>query len=68
MLFSGNDIPLKLDDEILSMNNVSLENLNQESVCKYLENRIEKGLNSLDIKVKREGKVLDFTISKKEYL
>jgi predicted aspartyl protease len=68
LLFSGNDIPLKLDDEILSINNINLENLDQESVCKYLESRIEKGLNSLDIKVKRDGKILDFTIAKKEYL
>ncbi|MCD1117359.1 aspartyl protease family protein [Chryseobacterium turcicum] len=68
LLFNGNDMPLKLDDEILSINNISLENLDKESVCNYLQNRIEKNRDSIDVKVKREGKVLDFTIAKKEYL
>ncbi|AZA74313.1 aspartyl protease family protein [Chryseobacterium indoltheticum] len=68
LLFSGNDVPLKIDDEILSINNVSLENLDKDSVCKYLQNRIERDQNSIDVKVKRDGKVLDFTITKKEYL
>ncbi|QQQ28888.1 aspartyl protease family protein [Chryseobacterium indoltheticum] len=68
LLFSGNDVPLKIDDEILSINNVSLENLDKDSVCKYLQNRIERDHNSIDVKVKRDGKVLDFTITKKEYL
>lgn len=68
LLFNGSDIPLKLDDEILSINNTNLENLDQESVCKYLENRLEKNRDSVDVRVKREGKVLDFTITKKEYL
>lgn len=66
--FNGSDTPLKIDDEILSINNISLENLDQESVCKYLQDRIEKNRDSITIKVKREGKVLDFTIAKKEYL
>lgn len=68
LLFSGNDVPLKIDDEILSINNVSLENLDKDSVCKYLQNRIERDHNSIDVKVKRDGKVLDFIITKKEYL
>lgn len=68
LLFSGNDVPLKIDDEILSINNVSLENLDKDSVCKYLQNRIERDHDSIDVKVKRDGKVLDFTITKKEYL
>ncbi|WP_445430603.1 aspartyl protease family protein [Chryseobacterium indoltheticum] len=68
LLFSGNDVPLKIGDEILSINNVSLENLDKDSVCKYLQNRIERDQNSIDVKVKRDGKVLDFTITKKEYL
>ncbi len=68
LLFSGNDVPLKIDDEILSINNVSLENLDKDSVCKYLQNRIERDQNSIDVKVKRDGKVLDFIITKKEYL
>ncbi|MFL9832641.1 aspartyl protease family protein [Chryseobacterium terrae] len=68
LLFNGKDLPLKLNDEIISLNNVSLENLDQETVCKYLQDRIEKDLDSIDIKVKREGKILDFTIAKKEYL
>lgn len=68
LVFQGNNVPLKIDDQILSINNVSFENLTQESSCNYLLNRVEKSTDSIDVKVKREGKILDFTIAKKEYL
>lgn len=68
LVFQGNDIPVKIDDEILSINDTSFENLNQESSCQYLLNRVEKSTDSITVKVKRDGKVLDFTVLKKEYL
>lgn len=68
LVFQGNDVPLKIDDEILSINGISFENLNQESSCQYLLNRVEKSTNSITVKVKREGRILDFMLAKKEYL
>lgn len=68
LVFQGNDVPVKIDDEILSINNISFENLDQTSSCNYLLNRVEKGGDQIMIKVKRDGKVLDFTVDKKEYL
>ncbi|MCW3167094.1 aspartyl protease family protein [Chryseobacterium sp. 09-1422] len=68
LVFQGNDVPLKIDDEILSINDTSFENLNEESSCQYLLNRVEKSTDSITVKVKRDGKVLDFTVLKKEYL
>jgi len=68
MVFREKDFPLKTDDIILSINNVSFENLNEESSCHYFLNRVEKETDSIDIKVKRDGKVLDFKLDKKEYL
>jgi predicted aspartyl protease len=68
LVFQGNNIPLKIDDEILSINNTSFENLSQESSCQYLLNRVEKTTDSIEVKVKRDGKILDFTVAKKEYL
>lgn len=68
LVFQGNDVPLKIDDEILSINGTSFENLNQELSCQYLFNRVEKSTDSIAVKVKRDGKVLDFTVLKKEYL
>ena len=68
LVFQGNDVPLKIDDEILSINDTSFENLNEESSCQYLLNRVEKSTDSITVKVKRDGKILDFTVAKKEYL
>ncbi|MBW7674372.1 aspartyl protease family protein [Chryseobacterium chendengshani] len=68
LVFQGTSNPIKIDDEILSINNVSFENLDKASSCNYLLNRVEKGANQIKVKVKREGKILDFTVDRKEYL
>ena len=68
LVFQGINNPVKIDDEILSINNISFENLDQESACNYLLNRVEKGESQIKVKVKREGKILDFTVDRKEYL
>lgn len=68
LVFRGANIPIKIDDEILSINNTSFENLDQTSSCQYLLNRVEKDAATINVKVKREGEILDFTIDKREYL
>ncbi|MBW8522840.1 aspartyl protease family protein [Chryseobacterium chendengshani] len=68
LVFQGTSNPIKIDDEILSINNASFENLDKASSCNYLLNRVEKGANQIKVKVKREGKILDFTVDRKEYL
>ncbi len=68
LVFQNSNVPLQINDEILSINNVSFENLDQATSCQYLLNRVESNADSLQVKVKREGEILDFTIKKKEYL
>lgn len=68
LIFQDSGIPLKIGDEILSINNVSFENLDQATSCQYLLNRVESNADSLQVKVKREGEILDFMIEKKDYL
>lgn len=68
LLFSDQDVPLKFNDEILSINEVSFENLNPDMVCSYLMHRIEEGVDAIDIKVKRDEKILNFSLKKKVYL
>ncbi|UFH32389.1 aspartyl protease family protein [Chryseobacterium sp. C-71] len=68
LVFRQKDFPIQIDDEILSINETSFENLNEISSCEYLLNRVEKNTNSIKVKVKRDGKILDFTLDKKDYL
>ncbi|CAD7815933.1 hypothetical protein CHRY9390_03067 [Chryseobacterium aquaeductus] len=68
LVFQGNNIPVKVDDEIISINETSFENLDQELSCQYLLNRVEKAQNQITVKVKRDGKILEFTLDKREYL
>lgn len=68
LVFRGKNIPLEIDDEILSINDTSFENLNQELSCQYLLQRVEKSTDFIDVKVKRGDQILDFKVAKKEYL
>jgi len=68
LVFPEKDFPIKIDDEIVSINDTSFKNLNNESSCEYLLNRVEKNTNSIKVKVKRDDEILDFTVDKKEYL
>ena len=68
LVFPEKDFPIKIDDEIVSINDTSFENLNNESSCEYLLNRVEKNTNSIKVKVKRDDEILDFMVDKKEYL
>ncbi|MFC3157430.1 Aspartyl protease [Chryseobacterium arachidis] len=67
-VFQQQDFPLKIGDSIISINEIMLDNLDDDSVCHYSINRIEKNLKAITIKIKRDGKILDFKMEKKEYL
>ncbi|EJL68310.1 aspartyl protease family protein [Chryseobacterium populi] len=68
LVFQGGNLPLTIGDSIISINGVNLENLDKESACHYFINRLERGLQTVDVTVKRNGKLLDFKLDKKEYL
>ncbi len=53
LVFKEKNIPLKLDDEILEINGISLENLDESTACHYYLNKIEKDLNKITVKIKR---------------
>lgn len=67
-VFREEDFPLKVGDAIISINNINLDNLNKESACHYFLNRVENGQNSIDLKIRREGKELQVKLEKKEFL
>lgn len=62
------NFPLKIGDNIISINDVLLDHLDQEQACYYFINRIEKDQKTITVKVKREDQILDFTLQKKEFL
>ncbi|MCS3869648.1 putative aspartyl protease [Chryseobacterium ginsenosidimutans] len=67
-VFQQENFPLKIGDSIISINNVNLDQLDQDSACHYFTNRVEKDQKTIDVKIKRDGKILDFKLEKKEYL
>lgn len=67
-VFREENFPLKTGDSIISINDVKLDDLNQESACHYFMNRVEKDARSITVKVNRDGSILDFILDKKEYL
>lgn len=67
-VFKEENFPLKIGDSIISINNINLDNLATDSACQYIINRVEKNQKVIDIKIKRDGKILDFRMEKKEYL
>lgn len=67
-VMSQENFPLKIGDSIISINGISLENLDQEMACHYFINPIEKDQQSIDVRIKRDGKILDITMNKTVYL
>ncbi|GAA5088967.1 hypothetical protein GCM10023210_13210 [Chryseobacterium ginsengisoli] len=67
-LFQQGNFPLKIGDSIISINDIMLDNLDHDSACYYFINRIEKDQKTITIKIKRDGKVLDFKMERKQYL
>lgn len=67
-IFKEDNLPVQIGDSIVSINNVTLENLDKETACHYFINRVEKDSETIDMKIKRNGKILDVKLTKKEYL
>ncbi|MFP3590533.1 aspartyl protease family protein [Chryseobacterium sp. SIMBA_038] len=67
-VFKDSGSPVQIGDSILSINTIDLDHLNKESACNYMINRVEKDYKTIEVKVKRDGKILDFKLDKNEYL
>lgn len=67
LVYRDENLPLKIMDSVISINNINLYNLNNDSACHYIINRVEKGIKTMDIKIKRDGKIMDFKIERKIY-
>ncbi|MDR2234875.1 MAG: retroviral-like aspartic protease family protein [Chryseobacterium sp.] len=67
-VFQEENFPLKIGDSIISINDIALDHLNQENACHYFLNRVEKGQNTINLKISREGKMMEMKLEKKEYL
>ncbi len=67
-VFQQDHFPLKIGDSIISINNVVLDQLNKEEACYYFMNRVERDQKNITVKIKRDGKILDFNLDRKEYL
>lgn len=67
-VFQQDHFPLKIGDSIISINNVVLDHLDREAVCYYFMNRVERDQKNITVKIKRDGRILDFNLDRKEYL
>ncbi|GEN74385.1 aspartyl protease family protein [Chryseobacterium hagamense] len=67
-VFQQDHFPLKIGDSIISINNVMLDHLDGEASCYYFMNRVEKDQKTISVKIKRDGRILDFNLDRKEYL
>lgn len=66
-IIKDKNIPLEMNDEILSINGVSLENLDHEQSCNYYLNRVEKNLSKITVVIKRGEAIKTFDVEKITY-
>jgi len=67
-VFQEENFPLKVGDSIISINNVDLDHLDKDGACHYFINRVENGQDTIDVKIKRDGKEMEVKLEKKEFL
>lgn len=67
-IFQQDNFPLKIGDSIISINGVMLDQLDQEAACYYFINRIERDQQNILVKIKRDGKIMDFRLQRKAFL
>ena len=56
-----------MNDEIVSINDISLDNLHTEDSCKYYLNTIEKELSKITIRIRRGNEIKVFDLEKISY-
>ncbi|REC44099.1 retropepsin-like aspartic protease [Chryseobacterium pennipullorum] len=67
-IYQDENFPLKVGDSIISINNVDLDHLDKEGACHYFLNRIEKDADEIDLKIRRDGTVMNVNLKKKIYI
>lgn len=67
-VFQEENFPLKVGDDIISINNINLDSLDEDGACHYFLNRVESGKNAINMKIRREGKEMEVKLEKKEFL
>ncbi|MDN3693524.1 retropepsin-like aspartic protease [Chryseobacterium tructae] len=67
-IFQEENFPLKVGDSIISINNIDLDHLDKEGACHYFLNRVEKDAVDIDLKIRRDGAVMNVNLKKKMYL
>lgn len=67
LIFRDKNIPLEMNDEIVSINDISLDNLHTEDSCKYYLNTIEKELSKITIRIRRGNEIKVFDLEKISY-
>lgn len=67
-VFQEENFPLKVGDSIISINNINLDNLDNGTACHYFLNRVEKDADIINMKIKRNGIVMNVNLKKRIYL
>ncbi|NML71734.1 clan AA aspartic protease [Chryseobacterium sp. RP-3-3] len=67
-VFQEENFPLKVGDDIISINNINLDSLDKDGACHYFLNRVESGQNAINVKIRRAGKEMEVKLEKKEFL
>lgn len=67
-IFQEEHFPLQIGDSIISINDIKLDNLDKDGACHYFLNRVESQYDTINVKIKRNGNILDITLKKKAYL
>ena len=63
-VYQNQNIPLLLDDEILTINNEKVEGLSDEEACQFYYKSKKENKNQLILKIKRGNEILEFNIKK----
>lgn len=62
------NVPINLGDEILSINDFDFTKIDNTDICKYWLNKVENGLDQIDVKVKRNNEILSFNLEKTKFI
>jgi predicted aspartyl protease len=66
-VYQNQNIPLQLEDEILSINNENVQGLSDNEACQYFLKSKKENNDELILKVKRGAEILYFTVKKHNF-